>query len=75
MISDEYFPELLKYDHTSVKKGWGTSNIMAHDMTNRKKKAKVELSSDVLPPPNGCMNVRLWYEQLSPKSQAAHRKW
>ena len=75
IIADEYVPDLLKYDHTSVKKGWGHTNIMAHDMTKRKKKGQVENNDDILPPPNGCMNVRLWYEQLSPRSQAAHRKW
>ena len=75
MIKSEYLNELLKYDHTSKKKGWGRSNIMAYDRTNKQKKGQAETNNDVLPPPNGVMNVRLWYEQLSPRSQAAHRKW
>ena len=68
MITDEYMNELLKYDYMSNKIGRGPSSMLIRDMTKAKKKrvkpVQVE-DPDLLPPPNGCMDVKRWYMTLS----------
>ena len=66
MITDEYLDELLKYEYRSKKIGRGPSSVLVKDMTKGKKKPIQVENQDLLPPPNGCMDVKRWYFTLNP---------
>lgn len=67
--------ELLKYDFKSAKKGRGMSSILIRDMnkkrvgqapTNATEKQQQNGDNNILTQPPGVMNVKKWYDKLTP---------
>ena len=84
MIVDEsYMNELLKYDFTSTKKGRGFTSLLVerkrkkvYDYTANMNTHRQEVPDNFwepLKPPEGVMDVKLWYNSLSSKDKAAYR--
>ena len=78
-IDDEYIDELLKYDFVSKKKGRGCSSLL---ISRKNKRVRAPPPGDAAAPPPtghleappGCMDVRRWYESLTPAQQRDHRE-
>ena len=86
LVDESYLNELLKYDFTSTKRGKGYSSLFVQRKQkqggqsgssinpNAQEQQIPNNQNDVLHAPTGVMDVKHWYNRLTPAQRAAYER-